>query len=171
MRVSLSGKNEATQPLATVSDPSANLWLSLIILLSAIACAPEQLEVYASVRNGSTTIQWQAVTINPKDQPWLLFDDAENWPALQLTSQAHSIDNEPVLIATGNPQEQAYDRIYLNAQKITENEQEILDILEPIAYDFEHRISAPQRILVTCSIEDAPQGRGLFVINAERMRF
>ena len=171
MRASLSGKSEATQPLVTVSNPSANLWISLSILLGAIGCAPDNLEIYARVRNGNTTIQWQAVTINPKGQPWLLFDDAETWPALQLTAQAHSIDIEPVLIATGNPEEQAYDRIYLNAEQVTENEHEILDILEPIAYDFEHRISAPQRILITCSIEDAPQGRGLFVIDAERMRF
>lgn len=140
----------------------------ITVVLSGLSCGPDQLEVYAKLRNGSATIKWSGITINPASQPWFEFDDAEQWPALALSADEHQLNSEPELVATGNPVEQHYNRIYLNATNITTDEVELVDIMEPIAYPFEHKSHRPQQILVTCLIQDSPQGRAMFVIDAER---
>ena len=134
-----------------------------MLYLALLACQPDtpQIEVWAKIEGNAATVQWIECTIRPKSTDWF-----DSWEQLELSAESHNFEpDEEILIASGPLPEQRYIHTFPDAQSISSMDQDIVDIIEPVATPV--TLDGAYRIDIDFIIMQDPNGdQAIFVKDA-----
>ena len=130
-------------------------------MLLLFACqAPEHIEVFARTTHNSVDVVIDEVSLRAASHGWY-----EQWHELTVLQDEITLVGGPTKIAQGSFSHDEYVHIFLDVQQAFLGDDELIDIVEPIAADkairpFRNRIDLELQVLM------APDGLGLFLTDA-----
>ena len=92
------------------------------------ACSTIDLRIYGQLKQGNVDITWEEISLRSKDVPW-----SEDWLLLEDFVPEQSLGTTPTLIAQGSLPADTYEHTFTDAQRITQEDVVLPDIIEPIA--------------------------------------
>ena len=111
-----------------------------MIVFLLFGCLPEHtdslyVDIYGQMHEGEVEMSWDAILYRPEAVDW-----SENWDELPMPEKTQSLSTSPTLISSTELRNQSYVHLFTDADQIFQNDQELADIIEPIACPIEpHR--------------------------------
>ena len=130
--------------------------ITLLFILQA--CSSEEIRVFARTQGNSVSFEIKELSLRKTGQDW--YDDwiqLEHPDSIDLTTTWEEIG----WISTS---EEKYHHLFLDADRVLTEGQDIKDIVEPT---YLGRPISTGRINLELGILDAPNGAGLFLLSAE----
>jgi len=131
------------------------------LILTLLACLPSNnIEVWLKTEENQVQLWIESISIRAQGQEWY-----QEWHPLEPNRYQTSLSSEYTLVGTGIKEHHEYHHIFLDAHSIFLEDEEIGDVLEPIALD---RIMTNrfQQIYLDAIILEAPRGISIFLTNA-----
>jgi hypothetical protein len=133
----------------------------ILILFLFLGCSlPDEIEVWMKTEQEQVSFTLDSISIRSYGQDW--YDD---WYFLEYEQKELTILPEYKLIATGQKTSVEYHHIFIDALRVNHNDIEIIDVLEPIAFNkpLQRRHTA---IFIDSIVLEAPNGTSFFLIDA-----
>ena len=103
-----------------------------MIFLFLTGCQSLSVDIYGQMHEGTVDVSWDAILYRSEKTDW--FDPWDEIPKLNDTQSLHT---SPILLSTATLPSQPYVHLFTDATVTYQNEQEIADIIEPIACPIE----------------------------------
>lgn len=97
--------------------------------LIILSCTPPQISVFGQMNTTENVqVQWGEFTYRPESVSWY-----EPWTSIEVSESSHLLGTSPTLLTQATLPEQAHVHLFTDAVSILVQEQELDDIIEPIA--------------------------------------
>ena len=94
-----------------------------------ISCTPPIINVFGQMhQETSVRIEWEEMIYRPEAVSW-----SETWTSIEANQAVHVLGKVPTLLASSTLEPEPHVHFFTDARSIEHHEQQIDDIIEPIA--------------------------------------